>query len=235
MANYLKTTTSFSTLCEEDMPREKALRYGIKSLTDAELMAVLFSTGTAGMSVLEMSERILQDNDGHLYKVTNMSADDLTKRYKGVGRAKALLLLAALELGERSARDAASIKDLKILSSNTAYDLMRPEVANIDHEEFWVILLSNAATVIGKERVASGGQTSTLVDIRILMRRAIEAKAVRMILVHNHPSGQLKPSPQDDALTRKIKTAAETLDLRVDDHLIISPKGYYSYNDEFRL
>lgn len=233
--SYLKTTTSFSQLGKDEMPREKAMNHGIKSLTDAELMALLFSTGSAGISVLEMAEQILQDNDYHLSRVTTLSPDELSKRYKGIGRAKALLLLASLELGERSARDAATMPEARVLSSKMAYDYMRPLLEPLETEEFHVLMLTNAGTIITSERIASGGQTSTLVDVRVLLRKALECKAVRIILFHNHPSGTLSPSGPDDVLTNKIKDAAALMDIRVDDHIIVTSRGYYSYNDEGRL
>ena len=228
---YIKSTTSFTQLNEDERPREKALKYGIRSLKDNELMAIIFSTGTQGRSVLEMSQDILDDNDGHLSKVANIDAADFLKRYKGIGPAKALTLLAGLELGRRAARDAANLPNAAITSSLIAYNVMHEHLANLDHEEFWVLMLTNGATVISKEFISSGGQTATVVDVKIIMRRALEQKATRMILFHNHPSGTLRPSMQDDTLTKRIKNAAQLFDIRVDDHIIISAKGYFSYND----
>ncbi|MDO5395006.1 MAG: DNA repair protein RadC [Bacteroidales bacterium] len=232
---YRLTKTSFTTLADDQMPREKALAGGIRSLTDIELMAILFGTGLKGVSVLEMSQGILDDNDGHLSLIADMKPDEFSKRYKGIGPAKALTLLAGIELGLRAAHDAANMPKAQITSSKIAYDLMRPQLERLDHEEFWVLLLNNAATVISKEFIASGGQTSTVVDIRILMRRALDNKATRMILFHNHPSGNLRPSMQDDSLTKKIKEAAALFDIKLDDHIIISPASYYSYNDMGRI
>ena len=232
---YRLTKTSFTTLADDQMPREKALAGGIRSLTDIELMAILFGTGLKGVSVLEMSQGILDDNEGHLSRIADMKPDEFSKRYKGIGPAKALTLLAGIELGLRAAHDAANMPKTQITSSKIAYDLMRPQLEDLDHEEFWVLLLNNAATVISKEFIASGGQTATVVDIRILMRRALDNKATRMIIFHNHPSGNLRPSMQDDSLTKKIKEAASLFDIKLDDHIIISPASYYSYNDMGRI
>lgn len=232
---YIQTTTSFAAIAEDERPREKALKYGIGVLTDNELLAILFGTGMRGVSVLDMAQSILEDNNGHLSKVTELSPQEFSKRYKGIGTAKALLILAALELGRRAAADAASMPDRPLTSSRLAYDLMRGRLEDLDHEEFWVAFLNNSAIVIGTEQIAIGGQAATYVDIKIMMRRALENKATRIIAYHNHPSGQLKPSIQDDSLTTRIGAAAKTLDIRFDDHIIISKKGYYSYNDEGRL
>lgn len=231
----LLTTTSFKEVDKEDKPREKALNQGVKSLTDTELMALLFGTGLRGVSVLEMSQAILDEHDGHLSLIADLTPEEFRKRHKGIGNAKALLILGALELGRRAVADASKMPDRQITSSFMAYQLMRDRLQNLDHEEFWAVFMSHQAVRICDCHLASGGQTATIVDVRILMRKALECGATRMILYHNHPSGQLKPSLADDQLTRKIKEAAQTLDLRVDDHIIISKKGYYSYNDEGRM
>ena len=235
MAKKYLTTTSFSELAEAEMPREKALRHGLATLTDAELMAIIFGTGIKGVSVLEMARQILDAHEHHLSQIAALSAQDFMKAHKGIGPAKALTLLCGIELGIRAARDAASMPEPQILSSQAAYQYMKDQLATLDHEEFWALFLSNSAKVISKQFIASGGQASTIVDNKILMRRALESKCARMIIFHNHPSGTLKPSMQDDNLTRKIKQAAEIFDIRVDDHIIITPKFYYSYNDEGRL
>lgn len=232
---YLLTNTSFSQLNDEEMPREKALARGIRSLSDEELMALIFGTGLKGMSVIEMSRMILNDNEGHISRIAGMDTKEFVKRYKGIGPAKALLVLGALELGRRAAKDAAEMSEQRILSSQVAYDIMRYDLESLDHEEFWVLLMNNSAVVIAKEFIAAGGQTATAVDVRIIMRKALERKATRMIIFHNHPSGNNKPSIQDDALTRKIKEAAALFDIRLDDHIIITPHSYFSYTDNSRL
>lgn len=235
MAKKYLTTTSFAQMAEDEMPREKALKHGLRSLEDAELMAIIFGTGIKGVSVLDMAHQILERHDGHLSRLASLSATEFIKQHKGIGPAKALTLLAGIELGLRAAKDAASMPMQQILSSKLAYDYMRDQLEHLDHEEFWVLLMTHSATIIAKQFIASGGQASTIVDVRILMRRALESKCSRMILFHNHPSGQLRPSMQDDALTQKIKNAAKLLDINVDDHIIITPTSYYSYNDEGRM
>lgn len=233
--NKILTTTSFQLLCEEERPREKALNHGMRELTDAELLAILFGTGTQGVSVLELAQQILGDNDGHISRVTELTPKEFSKKYKGIGVAKALLVLAALELGRRSAKDAASMPDKPILSSQMAYDRMVDHFRGLDHEEFWVLLLNNAAIAIGEERIAIGGQTSTIADVRVIMRKALLTHATRIMAFHNHPSGSLKPSIQDDQLTKNIVRACSTLQLRLDDHIIITDRSYYSYHDEGRM
>lgn len=233
--NYLATCTSFREISEDDRPREKAERHGIESLTDAELLAILFNTGTQGRSVIEMAKEILKANDGHLNRLANMTMQQIIKAYKGVGKAKALTVLAGLELGKRAARDAANSPQESILSSAAAYELMRKEMEDLDHEEFRVVYLNNAAVEICREIIGIGGQSATAVDIKIIARKALENKATRVLLYHNHPSGTLRPSIQDDSLTGKIRRGLELLDIHVDDHIIISKRGYYSYNDEGRL
>lgn len=219
----------------DERPREKAIKHGVKSLTDIELMAIIFSTGLKGKSVIELSRDILNDNASHLSKVARLSVKDMLNRYKGIGPAKALTLLAALELGSRSVSDAARIDNPTINSADKAYKIMKHHFERLDHEEFWVLLLSQSGKVLKEVKVGQGGLTSTVADVKIILKAAIEELASAMILFHNHPSGNLMPSSQDDALTRKIADAAKLIDLRVNDHIIVTDCAYYSYNDEGRL
>ncbi len=213
------------------LPREKALARGIKSLTDAELMALLFGTGMRGKSVVELCDEILDDHSGHLSSIARMSAADMCRRYKGIGRAKAISLLAALEVGARAAADAAAADTPAITSSRAAADIMRPHMAGLPHEEFWILLLSSSLRVIRSVCVSRGGIGATMVDVKIVLKHALDAYAPAMILCHNHPSGALDPSGPDDALTRRIADAARLLDIRVNDHIILTDASYYSYHD----
>lgn len=219
----------------DERPREKAIKYGIKSLTDTELMAIIFSTGLKGKSVVELSRDIIKDNDNHLSKVARLSVKEMLSRYKGIGPAKAVTLLAALELGSRSASDAAAVDNPAVTSSVTACKLMKHHFQHLDHEEFWVMMLSRSAKILKEVRIGQGGLTGTVVDVKMIMRAAIQENASAMILFHNHPSGNIRPSTQDDDLTRKIVEAAKFIDVRVNDHIIITDSNYYSYNDEGRL
>lgn len=222
-------------LSQEDKPREKALRQGIKALSEAELLAILFSTGIKGKSVLDLSRDILAHNNGHLSQLARFSPQELMKQYKGIGIAKAISLLAALELGLRSQADAEKMRHDKIQSSQQAFRLMAHRLKYLDHEEFWVLYLNQQLQAIRDVRIGMGGLSATYVDVKIIIREALTLNASAMILCHNHPSGNLQPSAQDDSLTRRISDAANILDLRVADHLIITDGKYYSYQDEGRM
>lgn len=220
-----------------DKPREKALKNGITSLTETELLAIIFSTGLKGKSVLDLSREILNDADTRLDKLSKLTVKDLTNRYKGVGEAKALSLVASIEFGRRCQRaiDSSSKTDPQLKSSETVYNLMKTELENIPHEEFWILHLSRANRIISRDCISRGGTAMTVVDIKLVMKKAIENLASGLIFVHNHPSGNLSPSEDDDRLTRRLKEAAGFFDISVLDHLIIGAGGYYSYNDEGRL
>lgn len=220
--------------CDE-RPREKAIKHGIKSLSDTELMAIIFSTGLKGKSVIELSREILHDNRDHLSLVAKLSVKDMLKRYRGIGPAKALTMLAALELGSRSAADAAAMDEPTVGSSEIAYNLMKHHFERLDHEEFWVMLLSQSGKVIRDVKIGQGGVNGTVADVKLIMKAVVEDLASAIILFHNHPSGNLRPSAQDDALTKKISEAAKLLDTRVNDHIIVTDGAYYSYHDEGRL
>lgn len=219
---------------KEDRPREKALAHGMQALTTAELIALLLGSGSRGESVIELSQRILASSDNLLANIAKRSIRSLMKSYKGVGEAKAITLLAAIELGKRY-REESKGEIPVIREPETAYELMREQLENLSTEEFWVIYLNNAKRVIAKERISIGGVSATVVDVKVVMKHSLENLATALILVHNHPSGNLTPSRQDDELTMKIKNAASMLDITIVDHLIISYGGYYSYAGEGRL
>lgn len=219
----------------DELPREKALKYGFDVLSDVELMAIIFSTGIKGKSVLELSEDILKDNDGHLSSLTRMTPQQIIKRYKGIGMAKAVTLLAALHLGERSRADFIDRQKEKICTSELAFRKMMPIFLNLDHEEFWILLLNHALVPIRSERLGVGGLNATVVDVKIAVRAALDAHASAVILYHNHPSGNATPSVQDDAITRKIKDAMALFDIKVNDHIIVTNGNYYSYHDNERV
>ena len=219
-------------MLEQERPREKAQKHGMKSLTDVELMAIIFATGIAGKSVIELSREILQDNGGHLSRVARLSVPEFLKRYTGIGPAKATTLLAALELGSRAAADARIIDEPTIASSTVAYDIVRHRFERLNHEEFWVMYLSQAGKLSSESKIGQGGLTATSVDVRLIVREALFNNATAMILSHNHPSGNLKPSQQDISLTKSITDAARLFNIVVHDHIIVSDGGYYSFRDE---
>lgn len=216
----------------DKLPREKALAHGIKSLSDAELMAIIFGTGIKGKNVLQMCDEILLDNSYHISKVARMDVREFMRRYKGIGPAKALTMLAALELGTRSAADSLKVSDEPISSSAKAYEIMKSHLDGLQHEEFWILLLKQNLKPINQIRVAQGGLTATIVDVKIIMKEALLASSPAIMLFHNHPSGQLKPSIQDRELTTRIINAAKTMDIRVLDHIIVGMDSYYSFHDE---
>ena len=222
-------------LAAEDRPREKAIANGVKSLSDAELLAILFGTGLRGKSVIELSREILDDNEGHLSRLARISIKDFVNRYKGIGTAKAIAVLSALELGTRAAADARVGLNDKITDSAAAAAVMRTHIGGLPHDEFWVMLLNQSNRVIKRVCIGRGGIAATAVDVKIILKAALENYATSMILVHNHPSGNLQPSIQDDNITKKICDGARAVDIRVLDHIIVTDGEHYSYNDSGRM
>lgn len=229
------TPTLIRDLEPDQRPREKAMRHGLDSLSNAELMAIIFATGMQGKSVVELSDDILRDNRGHLSRVMRMSVKEMCRRYKGIGPAKALTLLAALKLGERTVADAVRADEPAMTSPRVAYDYMAHRLVPLPHEEFWVLYLNQANRVISERRVGQGGVAGTYVDVRLVIKGALEELASAMIVFHNHPSGNLRPSAQDEALTKKIRDAAAVFDIRLNDHIIVAPGAFYSFHDEGKL
>lgn len=215
---------------EEDQPREKLLSKGKKNLTTAELLAILIRIGTKGQSALSLCQEILEDNDHDLDVIGNLGVHDLMK-YKGMGEAKAIAIVAALELGRRRQRSEVKKKPV-IRSSHEAYQYIGHRLQDIPFEEFWIILLNRAGRIIDEIKISSGGISATVVDSRIIMKKAINALAESIILVHNHPSGNLQPSMQDKELTTKISSGAKLFNMKVLDHLIVTDNGYFSFADE---
>jgi DNA repair protein radc len=217
----------------EDRPREKLLQKGETNLSTAELLAILLGSGTRQMSAVELSRLIMSGAHQSLDQLGKRSIKELME-YKGIGEAKAITIVAAMELGRRRAMEMPS-QQTKITCSKDVYQLMQPKLGELPHEEFWVLHLNNFNKVIDKQQVSTGGITGTLVDQRLVYKRALAKGAVGLILVHNHPSGQLKPSQADKALTQKIKKAGELLDIKILDHLIVTQHAYFSFADEALL
>jgi len=214
----------------DDRPREKLLAKGKASLSDAELIAILIGSGNREESAVGLSKRILQTVDGNLNALAKLSAEKLMT-FKGIGEAKAITIITALEIGKRRQFEQSLVKP-KIGSSKDVFNLMQHIIGELQHEEFWVLYLNNSNTVLAKEQSSKGGLTATLVDVRLLFKRGLELAAVAIIVCHNHPSGKLQPSKADKNLTNKIKIAGETLDVKILDHLIITEKNYFSFADE---
>ncbi|MFY9242701.1 MAG: DNA repair protein RadC [Polaribacter sp.] len=214
----------------DDRPREKLIAKGKLALSDAELIAILIGSGNRQESAVDLSKRILNSVDGNINNLAKLSIEKLTT-FKGIGEAKAISIITALELGKRRHSEIA-LEKAKITSSKDAFTIMQPIIGDLEHEEFWVLFLNNSNKVLAKNQISKGGLTATLVDVRLLFKQALELTAVAIIVCHNHPSGKLKPSNADIQLTQKIKQAGNTLDVKVLDHLIITEKAYFSFADE---
>lgn len=228
-------TRRIHDLGDDEKPREKALSLGIRALSDAELVGLIFGGGLPGVSVVDLARGILKDCDNRVDYLARMSMDELMAKYKGVGPAKAVCLAAAFELGRRNKEQMADNDDAVIRSSEDVVRMMSPSVSGLDYEEFWVLMLSRSNKVKYRRCISQGGTAGTVVDVKLLLKRAVDCLASGIVLVHNHPSGNPQPSPEDDRLTKKIKEGAAYLDIRVLDHVIIARNKSYSYMDEGRL
>jgi len=228
--NYQNKPVSIKSWAEDDRPREKLILKGKSALSDAELIAILIGSGNRNESAVDLSKRILNSIQNKLNKLGKLSVSDLTK-FNGIGEAKAISIITALELGRRRRLEEALITP-KITSSKSVFEIMQPLIGELQHEEFWIIYLNNSNQVLTKEQLSKGGLTGTLVDVRLVFKKAIDIYATAIILCHNHPSGKLKPSNADKIITSKLKTAGETLDIKVLDHLIITENAYFSFADE---
>lgn len=214
---------------EDDKPREKLMLKGKQALSDAELLAILIGSGSRNESAVALSRRILASLDS-LNSLGKMSINYLMN-FKGIGQAKAITIIAALELGRRR-RAEEKVELTKITSSKVAFEIMQPIIGELAHEEFWVLFLNNSNNVISKTQLSKGGITGTIVDMRLIFKLAFENRATGLILCHNHPSGSTMPSKADKDITQKIKLAGESLDVKVLDHIIITETKYYSFVDE---
>lgn len=230
--DYKLSSRSFSikSWAEEDRPREKLQLKGRQNLSDAELLAILLGSGSREETAVDLAKRILNAADNNLNTLGKRSVKEL-KAHPGVGTAKAISIIAALELGRR--RQLSHVRDKpQVRSSRDAFREVAPLLADLPHEEFWILLLNRANRITGREQISQGGISGTVVDAKVVFRKAIEGSASSVILCHNHPSGNLQPSQADIDLTRKLVEAGKALDVLVLDHLIISDAGYFSFADE---
>jgi len=218
----------------DDQPREKLLSKGVNSLSNAELLAIILRSGTTKESVVELSQRILQTFGNDINRLGQVSANYLMKNFKGIGEAKAVSIIAALELGKRRKAEDMKIRK-KIASSMDIYKYFHPLLSDLPHEEFWALFLNRAAYIIDRFKISQGGVSETVVDGKLIYKEAIACLASSVILCHNHPSGNILPSSNDDTVTFRIKAALERLDLQLLDHVILADGKYYSYADEGRL
>lgn len=221
---------NIKTWAEEDRPREKLLLKGRAALSDAELIAILIGSGTSKLTAVDVSKLILNAVNNDLNELAKLSVKDLMK-HKGIGEAKAITIISALEMGRRRKETAAAART-QITCSTDIYNYIKSQLLDLPHEEFWVILLNRANVVMKKESISSGGVAGTVADPKIIFKKALEQLASSIILVHNHPSGNIKPSAADISLTKKMKEAGQFLDLPILDHIIFTDNDYYSFADE---
>jgi DNA repair protein RadC len=221
---------TIKSLAMDDRPREKMILKGRSTLSDAELVAILINNGTRTDSALVLAQKLLQTANNDLQELTRFSLSDL-KKIKGIGDAKAVTILAALELGRRRQRSQKS-KTMRITSSTDVYQLMKPVLSDLPHEEFYTVHMNRANEVISMRQISVGGTSGTIVDGKVIFKQALDEKASALILVHNHPSGQQKPSAIDISLTEKLVKFGKFIDLPVLDHLIFCDNGYFSFADD---
>jgi DNA repair protein RadC len=228
MAEYKNLTIKDWAL--EDRPREKLLSKGLSSLTDAELIAILIGSGIKNESAVELAKKILKAVKNNLNELGKLTVEDLMAS-KGIGEAKAITIIAALELGRRRKR-ADIMEKKKISGSKDVFEFFQPVLADLPYEEFWILLLNRSNKIIEKFKISQGGISGTVIDVRMILKNAIEKLASSIILCHNHPSGNLQPSEADKKITTKLKDAAGIMDMQVLDHLIIADSSFYSFADE---
>jgi DNA repair protein RadC len=227
---YENNHLSIKAWAEEDRPREKLLLKGKSALTDAELLGILIGSGIQNMTAVELGKVILQSVGNDLNQLARLNVKDLSK-FKGIGEAKAITIVSALEMGRR--RKNAEIPERpRITCSRDAYEVLKPHLLDLPHEEFWVLLLNRANQVMKCERISSGGVSGTVADPKMIFKAALENLSSAIILSHNHPSGNLTPSEADKNLTKRLREAGTYLEIPVLDHVIFTDNGYLSFADE---
>lgn len=224
---------SLKEMDRSEQPREKLIDQGAKSLSNAELLAILIGSGTTKKTAVELMKEVMDDCDGKFSNLYRMGLRQLME-YNGIGEAKAVTIMAAAEIGERRAEETAE-KLTEISTSADIYKLMRLRVMNLTHEASWVFLLNNSSRLLGLRQISTGGITETQVDIRMVLKEAFLADATGIILCHNHPSGSTRPSRQDDRLTESVHNACMTVNIKLIDHVIVTDGGYYSYAEHGKL
>lgn len=215
---------------EEDRPREKLINQGHAHLSDAELMAILIGSGNRNETAVQLSQRILDWASNNLVELGKRSVHELVNGFVGIGEAKAVSIVAALELGRRY-KLAQSLQRPQIVSPSAAGELLMVHLSALEHEEFWVLMFNRAQRLVRKVRIAQGGIHAALVDIRLILIKSLESHASAIIIGHNHPTGLLEPSSEDIQLTKRIRAAAELLDIRLLDHIVVGPDGYICFSD----
>lgn len=219
---------------EDDRPREKMARKGAISLSDAELLAILIGSGNRDESAVELSRRIMRECGDNINELARLTISDFCKRFKGIGEAKAITIMAALELGKRR-KTSEVLQRRKIRSSIDLFELFEPNLQDLLHEEFWVTLLDGANKVIETRRITQGSQNQTVVDLPAVLRIALEKSALGIAVAHNHPSGQNRPSGEDEKITKRVNDGCKAVGINFLDHIIIAQGKYYSFADEGKI
>ena len=230
MEDTYKQSLNIKSWAEEDRPREKLLMKGKAALSDAELIGILIASGTKDKSAVDLSRDILNTVNNNLSTLAKLTVKDLMK-FKGIGEAKAITIVSALEIGRRK-KETEPNKKVYISSSEDAHKVIRSHLEDLKHEEFWILILNRRNQVLKKQLISSGGVSGTVADPKIIINAALQELASCIILIHNHPSGNLKPSQSDLDLTKKLKNAGEVLEIPVIDHIIYTDEGYLSFADE---
>ncbi len=233
MTEFYSPKLSFKDRADEDKPREKLLQQGVRALSNAELLAIILGSGNREETVVELSQRILASAGNNLTALGKYSINQLVSDFRGIGQAKAISIIAALELGKRRKAEEQSV--VRVKCSNDIYHVFYPILSDLQVEECWVMLLTRSNTILEKIRVSQGGVSETAVDAKLILKEAVVRLASGLVLCHNHPSGNMYPSTQDDLITKKVKESARLLDITLVDHVIFCESGYYSYVDEGRL
>jgi len=228
MAEYDKL--SIKQWAVEDRPREKLLSKGIRSLSDVELIAILIGSGTREASAVDLAKQIMRSTGNNLNDLSRLGVHDL-KKFKGIGEARAIAIVAAMELGRR--RKLEEVRQKKqITTSRDVFDFFHPFIGDLSHEEFWVLFLSHSNRILAWKQISRGGIAGTVIDVRLILKEALENTSSSLIICHNHPSGTLQPSEADKEITKRIARAGEIMDIRLLDHIIIGDGSYFSFADE---
>lgn len=214
----------------DDQPREKLQQKGVSSLSNNELLAIILRSGSDGETALDLSRRILADCSNDLNALGKLNSRELINRYKGVGMAKATAIIAAVELGRRRGVED-EVTPSNVDSSKDVYTYISPCLQDLDHEELWMIFLNRANHILGSEKMSAGGMSGTIMDVRLLFRKALDMRSHAIIVAHNHPSGSLDPSTYDKVMTEKIRHAGKIVDINLLDHVIVSGRSYFSFAD----
>lgn len=221
---------NMKALAEDDRPREKFAGLGRHAISDAELIAILLGSGSRDETAVQLARRMLAGSNNNINELAKLGISEL-KKFKGVGEVKAIHIAAAFELGRRR-KDAEPMQKTKITSSNVAYELLSKRLSDLQHEEFWVLLLDRANQVMKEEKLSKGGVSGTVVDVRLICKLAVEHTASGVVIAHNHPSGQITPSEQDKLITKKLKEALKLFEIALLDHVIVGDQKYYSFSDD---